>query len=465
MRCRAAKRVAVVALAAILGAACGGEPVTTGAATGAAPSAPPSPSAAPLLPAATKLPQPSAKTARAPSAKAAVGTPIEIPAAARSGPLLAVDGGVRAGVVFAGWPIVVRVAEPAPDERAPLTIEGPSSMVVVPAAGGWVVPAERSATMLPGAYTFRAGAAAAAVEVAPQPAAPTPAELAARHRLAVWAATLLGDPEAARAAAAAWAAAEPDSAAARAALGEALLHAGRASDALAAFGEAIALGPAASRPPASVSRGITAALLQLAPAAAAPTPAAAALAPAAAVPAPAPAEAAPAAQAPAGPPGLVPTHEHDEARFLADAQGQWAVAATAGSSYSPTYGPERMLGAPDVVAAGDSYNAWCHGSTAKGREWVELTFAEPVHATGVRVRQNYSPGAIVKVEAVDTEGTTHLWWEGVDSVRPSVASTMQWFVLRVAATDYRVQRIRLTLDLDALPGWKEIDAVQLVGGR
>jgi hypothetical protein len=56
----------------------------------------------------------------------------------------------------------------------------------------------------------------------------------------------------------------------------------------------------------------------------------------------------------------------------------------------------------------------------------------------VRIRQNDTVGAIAKVEAIEPDGTVHVWWEGV-------------------------AKVKVSLDLTVVTGWKEIDAVQLVG--
>lgn len=153
-----------------------------------------------------------------------------------------------------------------------------------------------------------------------------------------------------------------------------------------------------------------------------------------------------------------------EETILADAAGQWASSAAAGSQYSsPNYAAAKLTGPPDVAKAGDSANAWCHGSASKAEEWVEVCFAKPVRATEVRVRQNNAPGAIVKVEAFEPDGTAHTWWTGVDPAKASAQATLAWFAVRVPRTSYRVAKVKLTLNLAAVPGWKEIDAVQLVG--
>ncbi|MGE0145003.1 MAG: hypothetical protein AB7I09_20445 [Planctomycetota bacterium] len=162
---------------------------------------------------------------------------------------------------------------------------------------------------------------------------------------------------------------------------------------------------------------------------------------------------------------VVAAAELVEADILADADGQWVASAKAGSEYgTPAYGAVQLVGSPDVPDGNDNPKAWCHHSSAKGMEWVELTFATAVRATAVRVRQTYNPGAIVKVEAIDAAGASHVWWEGVDPARPPGAlNAVAWFAVRVPKTDYLVARVKLTLDLDAVASWQEIDAVQLVG--
>jgi hypothetical protein len=168
--------------------------------------------------------------------------------------------------------------------------------------------------------------------------------------------------------------------------------------------------------------------------------------------------------APVAPAGVVvPTEELDDKKIRADSTGRWATSATAKSSYSnPNYGPGKATGAPDVNVAGDSIDAWCPGVQSSGMDWLEVTFAQPVRATGVRVRQNHNPGAIVKVEAIAADGTVHLWWEGKDPFVEPAIRDIAWFGVKVPLTEYPVARIKLTLDLAARPGWKQIDAVQLV---
>jgi hypothetical protein len=161
---------------------------------------------------------------------------------------------------------------------------------------------------------------------------------------------------------------------------------------------------------------------------------------------------------------IVPTVELVDAKIIADPAGQWAVTATAGTKYGKTqYSPAQATGAPNISVAGNSPDAWCPASKTDGTDWLEVSFAKPVHATEVRVRQNDAAGAIIKVEAVESDGTTHLWWEGVDPYKAPAVREIVWFAVRLPKTSYLVAKVKITLNLAAGPGWKEIDAVQLVG--
>jgi hypothetical protein len=117
-----------------------------------------------------------------------------------------------------------------------------------------------------------------------------------------------------------------------------------------------------------------------------------------------------------------------------------------------------------VPGSDDHPNAWCPATRDSGSDWLELTFEKAAPATEVRVRQNYGPGAIVKVEAIEPDGKTHTWWEGVDPYgQDGFANDAVWFSVHVPPTGYSVQKIRLTLNLGAHGRWKQIDAVQLIG--
>jgi hypothetical protein len=162
---------------------------------------------------------------------------------------------------------------------------------------------------------------------------------------------------------------------------------------------------------------------------------------------------------------LIPASALADATILADANGQWAASARASSEYgTPRYGAVQATGVPNIPLgmAGDNTDAWCPAEKNEGTAWLELTFANPVHSTEVRVRQNNAPGAIAKIEVITPDGTAHVWWEGVDPFVPPAVREIAWFAVRVPRTAYLVAKVKITLNLAAVSGWKQIDAVHLV---
>lgn len=198
--------------------------------------------------------------------------------------------------------------------------------------------------------------------------------------------------------------------------------------------------------------------------------------------APAPATPAPATPAPAAPaPTVESTAATDEKAaaieaalaeeaIVSDPRGQWAVSATASSTYAgdknpdatTAYTPAQVAGAPNVERYGDNPNAWVTETADKGIEWLEVKFARPVQATQLRVRQNDSPGAIIKLELIDEAGARQSVWQGVDD-RQYAGNAIAWFDSTFEKTPYKVTGARITLATNAVSGWNEIDAVQLLG--
>jgi hypothetical protein len=159
-----------------------------------------------------------------------------------------------------------------------------------------------------------------------------------------------------------------------------------------------------------------------------------------------------------------------EEAIASDSRGQWAVSATASSTYAGNkepdskdgYAPLSATGAPNVERYGDNGNSWATETPDKGIEWLEVGFAKPVNATQIRIRQSYSPGAIIKVELIAEDGSKHTIWQGVDD-QQYAPSTIVWFDRSFDKTPYKAKGARITLATNAVSGWNEIDAVQLLG--
>ena len=146
-----------------------------------------------------------------------------------------------------------------------------------------------------------------------------------------------------------------------------------------------------------------------------------------------------------------------------DPKGQWAIEAAASSSYQDAkgatgYSPDQAVGAPNVDRYGDNGSAWTPKTEDAGIEWIDLKFPKPVHATQVRVRESCGSGAVIKVEVFDEQGAGHAVWSGNDPTKD-----LNYLMVKFPKTAYKTARVKVTLATNVVPGWNEIDAVQLVG--
>ncbi|HZR30074.1 MAG TPA: hypothetical protein VFA71_14950 [Terriglobales bacterium] len=146
-----------------------------------------------------------------------------------------------------------------------------------------------------------------------------------------------------------------------------------------------------------------------------------------------------------------------------DPSGQWAINATASSSYGDAKGtaawsPMQVTGQPNVEHYGDDGRAWAPKTEDGGIEWVDLTYAKPVNASEVRIRESCGSGAVVRLELFDDQGNPHKVWQGDDPTKD-----LNYFIIKFPPTSYKTNHLKITLATNAVPGWNEIDAVQLIG--
>jgi hypothetical protein len=146
-----------------------------------------------------------------------------------------------------------------------------------------------------------------------------------------------------------------------------------------------------------------------------------------------------------------------------DSNGQWAIQATASSAYNDAQGPanfsaNQATGAPNVEKYGDDGAAWTAKTPDGGIEWLDLKYPKPVHATEVRVRESNASGAVIKIEFYDEQGVAHAVWQGNDPT-----TELNYLMVKFPKTTFKTDRVKVTLATNVVPGWNEIDAVQLVG--
>lgn len=155
-----------------------------------------------------------------------------------------------------------------------------------------------------------------------------------------------------------------------------------------------------------------------------------------------------------------------DSEILKEANGQWATDVKASSTYADATGnnswsAKQATGQPNVNVYEDNSSAWAPKEKNKGEEYLELTFANPVYAYGVRVKESFGSGAITKIELKDAKGEYQNVWEGVDTTRG-----LNYLQVQFDKTDYKTNVVKITLDTTKSPDdWTEIDAVQLVGTK
>ena len=124
-----------------------------------------------------------------------------------------------------------------------------------------------------------------------------------------------------------------------------------------------------------------------------------------------------------------------------------------------SWGPEQMVGPPNTTEAGDYATALApRNSRGAGEEWIHLGFNNAVEVAQVNVRETYNPGAISKIAAVLPNGQETVLWEGMEPA--SQAPVNMSFPLPAGV---QANQVKVYLDRRRVPGWNEIDAVELVG--
>lgn len=141
---------------------------------------------------------------------------------------------------------------------------------------------------------------------------------------------------------------------------------------------------------------------------------------------------------------------------------QWAVEATASSQYGAEgFSASQATGPSDTPLAGDAQTAWASQDADGTTETLELTYEVPVKPSGVAIVESYNPGAVTTVEAYNADDEE--WVVIYEGEAAPTEETYRVFVPEITPVDFTTNQIRLTLDSDAVPGWNEIDAVQLFG--
>jgi hypothetical protein len=124
------------------------------------------------------------------------------------------------------------------------------------------------------------------------------------------------------------------------------------------------------------------------------------------------------------------------------------------------WGHEQAAGAPDTTQPGDIPSAWASKAPDGGEEWLQLDYDRFVELQQINIVESHNPGAISKVVAVLSNGREATVWEG--TMDPSASDELVSSAFPVAES-LRARSVKVYLDTARVPGWNEIDAVEIVG--
>jgi len=124
------------------------------------------------------------------------------------------------------------------------------------------------------------------------------------------------------------------------------------------------------------------------------------------------------------------------------------------------WGHEQAAGAPDTQQPGDIPSAWASKAPDGGEEWLQLDYDRFVDLQQINVVESHNPGAISKVVAMLSNGREATIWEG--TMDPSASDELVSSAFPVSES-VRARSVKVYLDTTRVPGWNEIDAVEIVG--
>jgi N-acetylneuraminic acid mutarotase len=139
----------------------------------------------------------------------------------------------------------------------------------------------------------------------------------------------------------------------------------------------------------------------------------------------------------------------------ATAVRQWAASAIASSEWTDTdWSAMQASGPPQNAGCSSVTTNWTPLEGGPAPEWLELTYANPVSATGVAVLEaGILAGFVYQIDLRDTDGMLHTMWFGDD---PTLCGGE--LVAGRSPTPFLVDGVIVHTQVDE---WEEIDAVAL----
>ena len=142
-------------------------------------------------------------------------------------------------------------------------------------------------------------------------------------------------------------------------------------------------------------------------------------------------------------------------------QPQWASSVRGFSTqYTATsWAATQVLGAPDVHPGhGDNPRAWASLGADDRDEWLEVGFAQPMHASAVEVYETFNPGAVRAITLITASGERISAYQGTPGATGAVSNVLR---AQLGCTAEPIVAVRVDLASAAVGGWNEIDAIGL----
>ncbi|TGE05510.1 OmpA family protein [Hymenobacter fodinae] len=139
----------------------------------------------------------------------------------------------------------------------------------------------------------------------------------------------------------------------------------------------------------------------------------------------------------------------------------WANKVVAVSSQKAegkeAFSPEKVLGEPNALPLGQASNeAWIPRKEGTN-EFIEVRFSKSLVAKQVTVIENFNPGAVAKIELVDTRGQKHQVYENKEP--GPIPEAFRALQVTFSPSTYRTIGVVVSLNTKSVNGVNQIDAI------
>ena len=146
---------------------------------------------------------------------------------------------------------------------------------------------------------------------------------------------------------------------------------------------------------------------------------------------------------------------------------QWASRVVRYSSQleDEFYAAKQALGPPNAMSGfSDSPYSWSpEAANGNREEFIHVEFGIPMKVRQFAIVESLNPGAIRRVDLIDTRGKSHKVYEA-SSFRPAYTPT-RIFAKKITFTDYKVVGMKVYLKTSAIKGFNQIDAIAISNGN